>query len=561
VSASPEFSAILPTSQVEELIRTLVKAQRAFQMYLPNNPVYHRASEALGSAFIPVWNATDELVLTVAETDLIWEDAVVYSQLNKPDSFAWSLYKDGMRVLTLRRGVEEAEIVRFLDVVNRVKLLAADAADDLLTLLWEQDFQHLTYLFAEPVAEGHLPTVEPAAEEPRPPAAVGAAVREEVAEETAKPRGTVDLDDFDSTLYFLDPTEEAYIRGALDHEYARNVRGDALATIVDVFELREAADEREDIVQVLEHLFPSLLNSGDFRNAAGLLRELRVALGRAEELSPAHRERLDRLDARLSEPAIVTQLLQALEEGGLEGAEEDAAVLLRELRPSALEALVTYLPRIPEGTLRRLLVDAASRVATQHPAEVLRVLKQPESEAAGGIVELAGRLKLEPAVPGLGEVLRRGTPPLRLAAVTALAAIASPGALAHLERALEDDDRAVRLAGVRFLGERGYRNALRRVEAVVLGREAREMDLTEKMAFFEAYGAVAGAAGIGPMRELLEPRGLLRRKAAPQLRACAALALGRIGTPDARAVLEAAAGDKDLIVRNAVNNALRGRSA
>ena len=561
MSASPEFEAVLPTSQVEELLRTLVKAQRAFQMYLPNNPVYHRAREALGAAFSPVWNATDEIVLTVAETDLVWEDTVVYSQLSKPESFAWSLYKDGMRVLTLRRGVEEGEVVRFLDVVNRVKLLPTDAADDLLTLLWEQDFLHLSYLFAEPGAEGNLPAVEPPQGAPPPAAQVGAAIREEAAEEPARPRGTVDLDDFDSTLYFLDPNEEDYIRRSLEHEYGRNIRGDALATLVDVFELREAAEEREDIVQVLEHLFPSLLNSGDFRNAAGLLRELRVAMGRAEDLSAGHRERLDALDARLSEPAIVTQLLQALEEGGLEGAEADAAELLRELRPAALEAIVTYLPRIPDGPLRRLLVEAASRVATQHPSEVLRILKHPEGEAAGGIVELAGRLRLEPAVPGLGEVLRRGTAPLRLAAVTALAAIASPGALAHLERALEDEERGVRLAGVRILGERGYRNALRRVESVVLGREVREMDLTEKMAFFEAYGAIAGEAGVGPMRELLEPRGLLRRKAPPQVRACAALALGRIGTPEAVAALEAVAGDKDLIVRNAVNNALRSRAS
>lgn len=558
MTANREFSAVLPTSQVEELIRTLVKAQRAFQMYLPNNPVYHRAREALAAAFTPIWNATDEIVLTVAETDLVWEDVVVYSQMNKPDSFAWSLYKDGMRVLTLRRGVEQTEVIRFLDVVNRVKLLAADAADDLLTLLWEEDFQHLSYLFAEAGAEGRLPAAEVRADQ-LAPAQVGAAVREEVAEEAARPRGTVDLDDFDSTLYFLEPNEEQYIRAALDDEYARNVRGDALVTLVDVFELREAADAREDIVQALEHLFPSLLNAGDFRNAALLLRELRVTMGRAEELAPAHRARLEALDARLSEPAIVTQLLQALEEGGLEEAESDAAELLRELRPSALEALVTYLPRIPEGTLRRLLLEAASRVATQHPAEVLRILKHPEAEAAGGIVELAGRLRLEPAVPGLGEVLRRGGPELRLAAVTALAAIASPGALAHLERALEDSERAVRLAGVRVLGERGYRNALRRVEAVVMGRAAREMDLTEKMAFFEAYGAIAGPAGIEPMSRLLEPRGVLRRKVPPPVRACAALALGRIATPESRAVLESVAGDKDLIVRNAVNNALRGR--
>jgi HEAT repeat protein len=163
-------------------------------------------------------------------------------------------------------------------------------------------------------------------------------------------------------------------------------------------------------------------------------------------------------------------------------------------------------------------------------------------------------------VPGLGEVIRRGSPELRLAAVTALAAIATPGALAHLERGLEDDERNVRLAAVRVFTERGYRNALRRVEAVVTGKEVREMDLTEKLAFFEAYGAIAGPGGVASMRSLLLPQGLLRRKAPPQVRACAALALGRIGTPEARAALEEAASDKDLIVRNAVNNALRGKA-
>ena len=34
---------ILPASHVSELIQSLVKALRAFQMYLPNNPIYQRA--------------------------------------------------------------------------------------------------------------------------------------------------------------------------------------------------------------------------------------------------------------------------------------------------------------------------------------------------------------------------------------------------------------------------------------------------------------------------------------------------------------------------------------
>ncbi len=132
---------VLPQQQVKELLRTLVKGLRAFQMYLPNNPIYQRAVGNVRAAFQPIWSAgVDRLVLQVVETDIVWEEQVVYHQPNKTESLAWSLFKDGMRVLTLFPGVEEEEIVRFLEMVQRSRTLQADAGDDLLTLLWEQEF-------------------------------------------------------------------------------------------------------------------------------------------------------------------------------------------------------------------------------------------------------------------------------------------------------------------------------------------------------------------------------------------------------------------------------------
>jgi HEAT repeat protein len=95
------------------------------------------------------------------------------------------------------------------------------------------------------------------------------------------------------------------------------------------------------------------------------------------------------------------------------------------------------------------------------------------------------------------------------------------------------------------------------VEAIVLGKAVKEMDLTEKMAFFEAYGAIAGAKGLKPLSALLLPRGMLRMKESSEVRACAAIAIGKIRTPEAREVLQRAADDKDLVVRNAVSRALR----
>jgi HEAT repeat protein len=115
----------------------------------------------------------------------------------------------------------------------------------------------------------------------------------------------------------------------------------------------------------------------------------------------------------------------------------------------------------------------------------------------------------------------------------------------------------VRIAAVRFLGSRGYRNAAGRIESMVTGSKLRNADLTEKMTFFEAFGAIVGAKGIPALQKMLAAKGLLGRKEDPETRACAAMALGKVRTPEARAVLERAAQDKEPLVRNAVTRALR----
>jgi HEAT repeat protein len=57
---------------------------------------------------------------------------------------------------------------------------------------------------------------------------------------------------------------------------------------------------------------------------------------------------------------------------------------------------------------------------------------------------------------------------------------------------------------------------------------------------------------------MLNNKGFLGRKEDAEIRACAAIALGRVGSSKATEALRKAATEKDLIVRNAVTRALRG---
>ena len=547
------------------------KGMRATQLYLPNNPVYQRAVDNIRSAFRQIWQATDDLIFDIGETEIRWEDNAIYSQEQRNESIAWTLYKDGVRSLTFKPGVEDAEIVRFLAVLHQAKNLQADAADDLLTLLWAEDFQFITYTFRELASENAVPIERTDATTTRmggggggtPGGEAGTtdppALRRQVEEEAPPKReGLVSVDDFDTTLYFLDDNEIGYLHKEVEREYAQDLRRNVLAMLFDLLELQTYGTVRAELISILENFIPYLLGAGDFRSVAFILRECKVILERARELIPEHRQILEALPARLSQADALSQLLQSLDEAASHPTEEDLSELFTELRADALGTLMGWLPKLHNERVRALVQTSAERLAQAYAPEVLKALASTDPAVQLEMVRLAGRLKLPGAPDGMGPLLERGERDLKLAVVEALTTIGSPGATRLLEKAIDDSERDVRITAVKFLGQRGHRNAFPRIEAAVMGAKLKDADLTEKMAFFEAYGALAGATGVPALEKILVPKsGLLARKEDPERRACAAMALGKTRAPAARDVLQKVTQDKEALVRNAVSRALR----
>jgi hypothetical protein len=556
MGATPELA--LPPAAVEELMQALAKALRAHQLYLPNNPVYQKAIENLRAAFRPVWEAQDELVLDVYEGDLRWEGNVVYSQASRSESFSWVFFKDGVRSLTLLAGVEQDEIIGLLDVVHRARTLQPEDNDDLLTLLWEKDFQLIRYVFQEMATSEAAGMQLPSSEEVQVSAGTPRYVTSAMEEEAPPRPGVVRADDFDSTLYFLDEKEVNHLRDEVNREYEQDLRRNVLAMLFDVLELQPYATVRAELISILDSFLPYLLGAGDFLSVAYVLRETRAILQRARELLPEHRKSLEELPGRLSQPEALSQLLQSLDEAAAHPSAEELGELFGELRPEALPTLLAWLPRVSNQRVRMVVEEALERLAAAHVPDLVGAIVGADAVVALEAVKLAGRLKMREAVPAMAQSLGHEETAIRVAAVQGLSDLATPAALQGLERALDDVDRDVRLTAVRVLMQHKHRGALAKVTAAVQGKSVRAADLTEKMAFFEAYGALVGEPGVAALDAMLNSGGFLKRKEEPETRACAALALGRIGTPSARQALERASGSKEALVRNAVSRALRG---
>jgi hypothetical protein len=540
------------------MLKILVKAARAHQLYLHNNPTYLRALDYARAAFAPIWEVTDELVLDVTETELKWLGEAVLDEPEKAtDNIPWMMYKDGIRELRILKDFEKHELVPLLDILQRSRKVSPEE-DDLLTMLWEQEFTYLRYRYIDLSTDQATPIDKAGF---RGGEAGAQALQESAPPMDATVASVVNLEDFDSTLYFLEESEVEYLREEVRKEYAIDMRRNVVAMLLDTYEVQTDRGIREEIAALLDTLMLHILSSGEFKTAAFLLRETSQSAERAPGIEPEQKDKLLHIRDRLSQPEVLGQILQSLDEASQLPDQEDLNELFDQLRVSALATVFSWLTKAQTPRLRLLLENAAARLAMANTAELVRLISSTDRDVAREAVRRAGAVRATAAVAALAKLTTDPDVQMRLGAVQALGEIASPGALQFLERTIEDAHRDVRVATARAIAARVHRPALAKIEAAIKGKLTRDADLTEKMAMFEAYGTLCGDGGVTLLDGMLNSRGLFGKKEDPELRACAAMALGRIGSEAAIGMLRRASNEKEILVRNAVNRALRGGGA
>ena len=545
---------------IEDALRAFAKALRAVQLYLPNNPTRAQSIEQARQAFGRVWPLVSPIELQVREASFTIDDRVVYQDVERgTESLPWLLFRDGLRTLSFLPGFEEEDLPAVLGLLHKTRTASTDD-DDLVTMLWVADLAHVTYRYVESsgasdfvLASGDRPGV--ATHQPGElPLAVPPAETQAPGDGPAR---IVRMDDFDSTLYFLEPREAAYLQDELKREYTEDQRRLVLASLFDMIELQPKAESQLEALGILDQLVLEFLTLGEYELVAYTLREASAA-ARIPGIDARVTEGLRQLPARLSEPQVVSQLLHALDESVRTPVASLLEGLFSELRPTALEPLVAWLGTASASPARAAIERASLRLAGANTGELAKLLEHPQDTVVRGALRIVSQLATPAAVPGLARILRGADAKLRAEAVTALADIGSPSALQALERAIEDADREVRVATFRAIGSRKHSAALPRLLDAIRRKDVRAADLGEKMALFEAFGGLCGDAGVGELDGILNARGLLGAKEPPEMRACAARALGLVGSRAATAALQKAADTKDVVVRSAVARALRG---
>lgn len=556
-SAPGTGAEALSPEKTSEVLTLLAKGIRARQTYAPNNPVYQRFLGALRASFTSCFEIVPEIRVIVEESTFrVGEE--VFKVGEGRESLPFFFYKEGIRWLDFLPGFEE-EVEEFLDLVQQARLAGPDG-EDLVSLLWEREFEAFRYGYVDILADGVEVPGPAVLEIPSLPEGLVAAELAEggtidlASEAAARPEGLLSSSDFRETLYFLDETELEQIHAELEKEWSRDLRQDVLNALFD--RLEDGAPERQlRILGILQQLLPAFIIRGEYMAAAQILRELDGLLLREGLLSPEARREAADLVAQLSTPVVLDQLIDAIT--NTDAGSSALPVFFSHLGPAALPALLRTLEAITSNVVRQRLEPVVTELGRAFPDDLIALLSSDEELVRTGAARVAGRIRLVPAAGALASHLEGESPAGRLAAVEALVAIRSATAIHALVDVLDDPVREVRIAAARGLGLLRYNPARPHLEAILEGKVIREADLTEKLAFFEAYAQLAGPAGVAFLDQILNGRGLLGRRQPVEMRACAATALGHIAGQAARSALERAEEETDPVVRGAVLRALR----
>lgn len=541
----------LDARPVEEVLRALAAALRSYRLYEGKNPMLDRFVQALQQKLAALWETLPKLRLEVQEDQITWEEIEVLPSGETGTELAFLFYKDGVRELTIYPGFEEEEVLRLLRVLAHAPGLRS-AEDDLVTLLWQEDFAHFRYRTVEAGEEGadlHTPS-----ESDQPLTVDTAAVRDEEPERPALSTG-----DFQETLYFLDESELRRLREEVRLESERDLWTDVLNALLD--RLEDGPEERQQrILAILGELLPSALASGQFERSASLLEDLVEVARRPGTLSPGALRDLRNLFDTLGREETVTQLADILEELPHRLSEDAVLRLLSYFPPGSIAALMRAADRVEQPAVKRAFESCIQRLAEGNRDEIVQLLKSEDTAVLTAALRWVTRLALGSALTDILRFLGHPSAEVRIAAIESIVSIRAAAAANSLIPLLHDPQRDVRMAAVRALGALGFTAARPSLENELTSKRLREADRVEKLAFFEAYGRLAGPDGVSVLDKILNGRGWLNRGESSEMRACAALALAKVRHASAREALKSAESDSDPVVRTAVTRAIRGET-
>ena len=527
----------IDTSAVDRALGAIGTTFRLTRLYPPSHPAVLEAMRQITGS-LPGLAALGTVEWKIGATGLLWHGQHLLPRNTQVAELAGLLFARGIRSIQVNPGVTPEHWLALFGVaignvppddatLGRIALLLGRRASQRLSAARSLDAAP-----PAPAAAVPAPPVSPPAPpdattpNPPPPPAARPAPVVTMPAETVGPART-------SSVFRPDVLPADVIgRRAVAALQAATTRDEQLAAAAQV---RQKA--------------PDLLALRDIGAIAEVIAGLDRALGKIED--PDVQQAIGEAAGALADEAIVERMVKRLGEPRVPPAERAHLVYAVGALGAVSAGLVldSYLHAPAE---LREAYRAAMRAAGERAAEILQSRigsKVPEVVAAAA--EFLGLSGSPQATTTLIELARHSDERVREAALLGLAELGGRDVSRPAIPSLKDESVLVRTAAARVIAAAGDVAAT----TVLVRRLEQEKDEGVLAALLKAIGQLGAPEALEVLAKFAEPGGKPRRT--PFVRAAAIEALARLSRPEARALLELYARDKEPTVKRAAEASLK----
>ena len=546
-----------------DLTSALVKTIKAFRFYPADNPTLKGFRDQLLKKFQFFLNKYQSFVIQIGEYDLSYKGKVLYENRDIKSSVAFLLYKDGLRELRFAQGLEEWEVQGMIDIIRGSDILN-QMEDDIVTLLWEKDFVHISYAATDEFLD-ETPVVVPEdvgqfrknlVFKPLVPHVEMDMMADEESNEE------ISLEEFlnkameepsplisNRSVYLLIPKEAEGLRREVEAEIDPAFVLNVLDLLFEIIALEREPEPYQDTVNIILKILDAFLTLGEFQKATDLLKRVYIIL-KTHELKDWQIGIIRKLIVEAGDEKRIERIGRLIEEeAGVRLVDAQGYLLL--LQKSAIPPLIQLLGKLKNSKTRRMICDVLAEIGKNAIDLFIPFIEERRWYLVRNIVYILGRMGREQAIPYLQKTFHHEEVRVRRETVQAFGLIGGPKAIGFLVRALTDADVRIRSMAAINLGKIGKTTGLIPLLEVVQAKDFPKSDPSEIKALFDSIGMIGSNEALPVLRQLLEKKSWFGRGKTDEVRIGAAKALAMIGTSEAKAILESGRQSKDEAVREA----------
>jgi len=523
------------------LIQTFLQTLKAFRLYEADHPILSKFLERVRKDFDQYFDEFDSFSLQIGEHRLYYRGNVVYENEDVKESLAFVFFKDGIRELQFSRGLEFKEIMDFLHIVRKSDFLNR-MEDDLVTLLWEKDFTHITFITVDEFLEGSGIYV-PATEEDLIKRSEYKGSQEEWLQ------GKVDEGQVENSHapsaggleQAINPAPGQSLveacqltadeKEAIDREAQQEQQPEYIYVLIDnlieiLLHLGEDMDAYENMISYFDRVIEYLLEQKEVGKTVELLKSLNDTM-ESMVLKDKQIFAIRRILEKSSTPHNI-ELLGKTMKGNGEVHSEAILQYFRFLNRQAIEPLCLLLGELESGKWRKTICDQMVELSREEIQPLSKFLSDRNPFMVSHILYILGKIGDPSAVKYLGDLVSHEDLKVREETLQVLNKFGDKGK-DLIQKFLRDSAPGMRAKAALFLARHGKVTAVKPLTEIILSEDFYKRDYEEKASFFRALGETGSKEVIPILKKIANKRRWFQKTKWNEMRQCATNTLKMLG--------------------------------